>query len=100
MEDRDAMLPPPPSTRIAIWAAVNVIWFRIAGAVLRTLQRTRRLAEVFEPETSPRVFAREGRLSSMIARLARAERSRLPSMTLRDPVRSERTTTVDARRDP
>jgi hypothetical protein len=101
MEDRATILPPPPPLRIAVWAVVNVIWFRLAGVVLRALQRTRRLTEVFEPETSPRVLAGGGRLSSLIDRLARgerAERARLPSVTLRDPVRSERPTTVDAPR--
>jgi len=95
MEERAPILPPPPPLRIAVWAVLNTMWFGVVGTVLRALHRTRRLAEVFEPETAPRAFAGGGRLSSLFARLACAAR---PSATLRDPIRSERATLVDVRR--
>jgi hypothetical protein len=96
MEDRAPILPPPPPLRIVVWAVLNAMWFRVAGVVLGALHRARRLSEVLELETSPRVFARDGRLSSLIARLACCERR--ASDTLRDPVRAERPTAVDVRR--
>ncbi len=101
MDERPLILPPPPPARIAVWARVNALWFRLVGGLLRgvhgVVRRARRLTEASEPVTSPQVFGPEGRISSLLARFARAERGRL-SATLRDPERAEQPTLVDVRK--
>lgn len=79
---REAILPPPPSTRLAVWATLNVLWFRVVNSLVHRIGAAVRAARLPPP---PRPAASiEPRLRSVV---------RLPPAP-----RFERPTAVEVRR--
>jgi hypothetical protein len=111
MDEHQPILPPPPPLRVALWALLNVLWFRLAydlgrrgkRAVKAARQRWLGLAAVIPMPTvdhgpaSIALLAREGRLTSLVGRLAQ---DRLARATFAPRVRTERPTKVERRRTP
>jgi hypothetical protein len=108
MNEREPILPPPPSTRLALWAVLNALWFRVVDTVVRRLGGAVRVARrgvaLLGPEEgadrlgSITVLAREGRLSSLLGRLA-MERSASSAPRPRRPAPGDdRPTAVEVRR--
>jgi hypothetical protein len=102
------ILPPPPSTRVVLWAMLNALWFRCIqrgwsryrGALQAVPRGSGLFAPAPQPAGSMSRLAREGRFTSLIGHLA-ADRG--PRATVRTRPRSrgeDRPTTREARRAP
>jgi hypothetical protein len=84
MDEHQPILPPPPSLRLALWSMLNVLWFRLAYDLGRRAQRSLQAArqrwlglDAADPlpagthgPASITLLAREGRLTSLVGRLA------------------------------
>jgi hypothetical protein len=102
MDERAPILPPPPSTGLALWAAVNALWFRLlhalGGAVHRAVQVARRVPVLLGPEEpvgSIAALAREGRFTSLAERLMRDRLARTTPLPLFRCAREDIPTVVD-----
>lgn len=111
---REPILPPPPSTRIAAWALLNVLWFRVvsvlvrrAGAAVRAACRGDELLGPGDEAARPgslTALAHERQLASLLGRHAhnRAACATAPmswaTAPAHRPSREERPTAVEVRR--
>ena len=109
MDEHQPILPPPLPLRVALWAMLNVLWFRLVRDVGRRAQRAVLAARhrwlglagegvapvpaVDHGAASIALLAREGRLTSLVGRLAE---DRMARATVR--VRTDRPTKVEVRR--
>ena len=113
MDERLPILPPPPPARVALWALLNALWFRMVRGVGRRWRGTARIVQRTPPPASARrtfawhgsvlphldrvgALAPEGRAS---ARLGRRTVHGLWSASSRPHgVNDERATMVEGRR--
>jgi hypothetical protein len=108
MDEHQTILPPPPSLRLALWSLLNVLWFRLAydlgrraqQAVLAARQRwlgpddADALPARDHGPASVALLAREGRLTSLVGRLAE---DRMARATFARRLGTERPTKVEGR---
>jgi hypothetical protein len=105
MGERLTILPPPPSLRLALWAALNASWFHLVDRVgrwsRRAVQAARHVPVLFcpeEPAGSIAALARAGRLSSLMGRLARDRLARTTPFPRLFCPGDDRPTRVEGRR--
>ena len=90
------MLPPRPSARVALWAAANACWFRLAAAFSRILQSVAgRLLRALAARERPALPACEARSSLAVERLVMIARG---SALRRRASAAERVTVPQVRR--
>ena len=124
-DEHSPIPPPPPSPRVALWAMLNALWFRhihlcwcryrgAVRAVPRSILSTMGLRPAESgparypgllgpaprPTGSITRLAREGRLSSLMGRLARGRTQRATERMCPRVQRDDRPTAVDVRRAP
>jgi hypothetical protein len=107
MDEHPPILPPPPSTRLALWASLNALWFRVVDVLARWSRRAVQVARhasvalgLAEPTPagglpgasapSMGTLARQGRFSTLFGRLCHAHQPPGPG--------DDRPTKVEGRR--
>ncbi|APR75666.1 Hypothetical protein A7982_01012 [Minicystis rosea] len=97
--DHETLLPPPPPTRIALWAVANVMAFRVVDVAKRLLRAAARHANrMFAAPEPPRLLgtlASEGHHSLVLERMIQAEDHR---REMEACATADRPTAVEVRR--